>query len=578
MRRVALWVAAVVVIGFGLPAHADDDLRARRMKARVLKKGKLAQLKARKVKVAGNKTMTIDAIANKALRKHRDMAAKLRKARRGLLSDPTTSEEAIETADATVLVATVKATVTDPGVVAGEVPELADLRRRRRVKLRARRLRGKARQNFERLKARLKNEPANHPLRKAMEKGDDALLEAIARGEGEVEITTTVAVPKEGPEIVNGKLEVPAFDPFGGFEYSQARRAIQLPAGKTARLPLDTVIRAIEKDDPAPEPITDRSGPVTNVHKTVLGRTVKGGWEWEKKWTFSVATVKISAGLSYGLGIRIPLRIKAKVKPGGVERTAVNDIDRDLTVEITPKIFNADEDFYREAGIAPGDRVQGKELVLNAQLYFNVTGKADLYVAEPKISFGKSFGIVEDQHFKPPFGNCSSSSRCGFDIWLDPHLTQTTFNAGAVRGDASLGFNVTGSGELLMDVQTWIDDKERFSKHATKNRKTHSVSFNKEKTKTFKAEIKKMVRSGTKRYGYRLSNFEYQWQMSVVPALKAGVTVDLGVWDHRFNIGPFYFDFIELPLGRADFRAHDGAKKIFKRAKAGKVKFTRVDR
>jgi hypothetical protein len=71
--------------------------RLKRMKAR--RRGKLKAMKEHKVKVAGRGEETIGALADRALRRHRAMQKRMRKARRALMKEAAIEEEAIETDD-----------------------------------------------------------------------------------------------------------------------------------------------------------------------------------------------------------------------------------------------------------------------------------------------------------------------------------------------------------------------------------------------------------------------------------------------------------------------------------------------
>jgi hypothetical protein len=564
MQRFTFLISAVLVWIFALPASANDDLKTRRInKSRVKRRDSVTALKNHKVRVAGKNGVRVEDLSKKALARHRAMVRHMKKARRGLQGDPVVAEEVIETADATVIVATMSATVADAAVVETEVPELSAAKQSRRPKFRANQLSGQALDNFKALKKRLRKKPKRHPLRRAMKQGDDALLEALARGEGDIEVVTTVAIPKDVPEIRDGRLQLPQATAWGGFDYG-GMAAFMLANGVYPSIPIGLLTALADEEQELPQ--TTTSGTAKLTHKTILGHTITGGWEWETKWKFAIAEVRMSAGLSYGVGLRAPVKIETKVSPKKIDTVGPQDVSEKYETEVTAKVFNAPETFYRDAGLANGDLVGGKEFVLYGQLYFNVDGKVDLYLTEPSISFGRTFGIDYSKHFQPPFGDCSD---CGLDFFIPAELTNTSVSAGVVRGDLELGFKVGGKGTLSFDYESYVDDKRVKSKHGGEEKWKHRFEYKKERTRTAKTWPKVLKKQKSIKYGYRLADFKYKWDVSITPGLQGGIAVDLGVWDHTFNLGPYWFDVFEIDVGTVKLERHEGAKNIFKRTKRG---------
>ncbi|MCA9556450.1 MAG: hypothetical protein KC933_40880, partial [Myxococcales bacterium] len=401
-------------------------------------------MKAQKVKVAGRGEETLGDLADKALQRSRAMQRRMQKARRALLRDAEVEEEVIETDDATLLVARVAAVVVDPAALAAELPELASLQRPGATsKIKAAQLTGEARTNFEEMKAEVQAKPADHPLKKALAQGDQALLDALARGEGDVEVTTTVVVPKELPAIQGGRLMVPAVDEDSGFVIGKVAPIQFVPAPLEGRLATPLVFYPMAAAEPAgPEPVTAARPPTTTetgvakaTHKYVLGFTETGSWEWEDKWSFLNAYVTISAGASYGFGLRVPVRIDTEITPKKlVLKNAAKDEPGEYTVKVTAKTVDGNLDFYKEAEVPVADRHDGKELVMEASVWFKVKGSLDLWLDEVKRTVQGGTGFDYGRHFLPPHGDCGA--KCGFDFWIPATITRTHFDVAVVKGDA----------------------------------------------------------------------------------------------------------------------------------------------
>jgi hypothetical protein len=434
------------------------------------------------------------------------------------------------------------------------------------------------------MKAEVRAKPAGHPLKAALEKGDQQLLDALARGEGDVEMTTTVVIPKVSPPIQNGKLQVPQVDD-SGFVYN-AIKPIQIAPGTfevEGRLATPLMLHPAVAVGSAPEPTvaaaprrsTTETGTAKTHHKYVLGFTRSGAWEWEDKWSFLNADVTISAGASYGLGLRVPVRVDTEITPKRlVLKNAAKDEPGEYTVKVTAKTRDGNLDFYKDAEMPVADRHDGKELVMEASVWFKVKGTLDLWLDKVKRTVEGGVGFDYGRNFVPPHGDCGK--KCGFDFWIPAKITRTDFNVAVLKGSAQVGFWVAGDGEVSMDFEAYYGQDRIKSKKGGEEKWKHRLIFPKERSFQAKGQLTTMtmakgVQEREKSYGYKLSAPEYKWDIDVTPGLKGGLTVDLGVWDHKFNLGPWWFDWARINLGKVGLNRHKGTKAIYKELGGTKV-------
>jgi hypothetical protein len=150
--------------------------------------------------------------------------------------------------------------------------------------------------------------PSSHPLRKAARKGDDALLAAVVAGQGDIEISTTVVIPKRRLRISNGVIEEPSFVD-GALDYrKKRRRRLRFHTG-------DSSTDRGEKTRDVSAPRVNKRGQVNFRAKFLTGYTVGDSWEWSRTWKFPSGFFRATASAYYGVGLRVPVRVVAEMTP-----------------------------------------------------------------------------------------------------------------------------------------------------------------------------------------------------------------------------------------------------------------------
>ncbi len=202
----------------------------------------------------------------------------------------------------------------------------------------------------------------------------------------------------------------------------------------------------------------------------------------------------------------------------------------------------------------------GKELVLEAgvslTIYLKIAGVklADTsFTKKPDFDFG--------QNFVPPFGNCGTN--CGFDVWILADVTHSTIRFVGVTGSARVGVKVAGDGEIKTQFQALVDGKavDSWASGAKKEaKKTHSLEFDETSDKrTRKVAIAKLASpDDEKRFGYLISDAEYEWNVDLIPGVRGDIDIYWKIYKDSFMIGPYWLNSLKLDLGTFEFGPHAG--------------------
>lgn len=498
------------------------------------------------IALANGRRLRVDRAAERALARHRQLSGELAGVGAALLLPATTSEEFIETEHTAILLATTKLTVKDPALLRGGAPLVGKFRMKGPGALRLELMSPQQRDAFARFKARMLGQPKTHPLGFAARQGDQALLDAVLSGKGDLVITTKVEVPLDALTLTGGRYRQPSFA-GGSFNYAAAQSQ-QIP-GFGSGLPTF--------GDEEHEGVELEVGVAANATQFVNGFTEADAYEWSERWDFGIGHVEVEVGASYGLGLRIPIKVTSSMDPINLQqlggsRNDASSFDTDLSVEV----LDADEDFYEKAGL-PEDEIQdGKELVLNAEAHLSI--EVDLLgVAEVDVSDGVEVDFGRD--FKPPFGDCGTA--CGLEFWLPADLTRTEIDAGVAGASAQLGFNLSGDGEVVLGYRSLYDGQTAPSAMgAGATWSTHDVSFTHERERHFHTSLAALPEPGSKTFGYEISDVEYTWDVAVTPGIKGDVWVDALVLNWAQDLPEQWLGFAEVELGSVPFGPHAGSR------------------
>jgi len=396
--------------------------------------------------------------------------------------------------------------------------------------------------------------PSSHPLGAAARKGQQALLEAVAAGKGDLTVTSTITVPTGGLETAGGTYLAPTLN-ARSFDYgNQQVRSIPGFSGTYADGPIST--------DPttAYEPNgtldgTSTSGKKTTVMKFLDGWTLADDYEWEETWDFSVGTVSIGAGASYGVGLRIPIKVTSTLDPTKISHVGGTDVAADVTTTVSANVIDADADFYADAGLSDEDVQKGQEFVLNADAHVSL----DVYLFGEKLvdlTLPKTHAIDEGMDFRPSYANCGT--KCGVDFWVPAKTTQTQIDVGIAGADAQVGFNVGGDGQVDLDYQSLFDDDPIASTKGSSSKNAHTLSFTDNTDQTLTTTLPALSKEGDKSFGYEISDVEYTWKVALTPGVKGDVWVDIPFFNWKMDIKPIWLNFAKVNVGSVHFGPHAG--------------------
>jgi hypothetical protein len=315
------------------------------------------------------------------------------------------------------------------------------------------------------IKNELSTLPANDPIRVAYEQGgEEAMLEAMGEGKGELEITDTFIIPKTQLPVVNGQLRIPTIR-NGVFSFKQTvpstlaalpepnmavlakldRSNLSQSDGNVLRRPPE---REPERSAPAgaPQASSRQGGEERFTAEFLTGFTKGNSWPWERRWNYTSGFFRITLGAGYGIGMRVPVVVKGRFGPTQLDFKR-HFPDRDLTVgmQVSADTLDADAEFYRRVGLDPAKVFRGQETVLQLKVFFGMKFRAlwtDI-VHIPRREVGFDFG----GDFKPPFGRSDS----GYRLIIPASMTGTQLDLGVVMGKAETALYFSGKGTIGLD-------------------------------------------------------------------------------------------------------------------------------
>ena len=556
-RIFAVGVVAAAVLGAGADVAAQPAVGARPINA----------APAQNVRVQGGKSLPIGKLADLAFADARAKVTPIASGK-GLLAPPTIVERFSETNDVTVLEHVVSFTVTDPAAFRSAGGRYATyhagITNRGNVSVAT--LKPEAKKGFDEYKASLASKPANHPLKQAMARGDDALLDAIAEGKGDVTITTKVTVEKADRALTGRTAQFPSDGAAGldfGKKITRSYRIVPPSNGATGKTGAAFVLES-----------TNTSGSATDEARFLTGFTKAKVLKWEERWDLGKKDY-FSIGLyaDYAFGLRIPFKVKGLLSPSKMS-TRIKDTEQTYSVRISADTLDADEKYYLDAGLSNVEAADGKELVLEAHAHAQIDVEAGWGTVSVHKRVPENLGFDWGKNFKPPFGDCGT--KCGFDAWIPADITKTKLSVlGIVEGKAQIGFNVSGNGTVEFDYGALWDEGFLTSSYAGQTSRAHHFSFTSPNSGKLLTTTLPISRSGgTRAYGWKVSDPRYTWDVKVTPGVKGNVSVNAKpFFSLDEEIGPFWIDALAFELGSLKFSAHEGTNTAIE-AKSGKKTFT----
>lgn len=566
MDRRKGWIALVVGLTVVMTAGRADAQPAERELEVVLKgkktlrRGTFKSMGAHKVSIAGRREVPVADVAARLFADHAQLSGELRKARKGLRADPVETDEVVELEDATVLTTSTSISVIDADAVRAASPAFAAVRGKADRKVALAGLAPKARAALTAYRAEAAQLAADHPLRAAAAAGDQALLDALAAGLGDVTITTTVVIPKKPLAVgADGRIVAPRTRGDGSFDFGASKMgsAADEVAGDKAR-----ETKSGRRDE-APAPRVKEKGKSRHQADFVTGFTRGDAWEWSRRWDVPTGFFRVKATAWYEYGLRVPVSIDGTMSPTVIESKGGDDVESTYQVELGARAVDGAAKHYTDAGIAAAHVHGGRELVLGAGFQVTLTLKVMGFDIDRRLPGDGRIDFSQD--FRPPFGDCGT--RCGFDVWIPADVTRTGFSLlGVIKGSARAGVNVSGDGKVFATyealygndvVPSWPAGKAR------QQQRRHELVFDSAKQAVV-MEQKLSPLSGADRsrsFGYRLSRPRYEWKVALTPGLRADIHVNAKpIFSDHITIGPLWLDDLALRLGTVNLRAHEGSR------------------
>jgi hypothetical protein len=515
-----------------------------------LQKHSIRDLGGSAIRLSNGDELRPGVAAQKSLDRHHQIDADLRLGANAIYGGFQTTEEFIETADAMVLEAKTKFVVRDPIALKQLSPRFSRFHFGEGARPQLSQLNQTERAWFDRFKRQMLLKPADHPLGDAARRGDAALLTAALDGKGDMTVTTRVRMPKGGLKMAGSSILAPTLK----------GKTFDFSANEPRPSTIGSILSpGMDEEESGGWTFHSESGSKTGVSQFVNGFTIADAFDWSEEWNFGIGSLEVGAGAWYGVGLRIPIQVTGSISPSEIWQFGG---DRDLPsvfeTELKVDVIDADESFYEKSGMAPIDIQEGKELVLNAGAYVHVDVEL-MGVLNTDVTLPANGAFDEGRDFRPPFDNCGTS--CGLDFWLPSSLTKTGLDiAGIVTGEARVGFNVSGEGEVELDYESLYDGEVVPSSRGSSERETHQLSFTDTDERLIDTELSALESLGEKSFGYRISNVDYAWTVGITPGVRGDIHVNALFFQFDEVIGPFWLDFAEVTLGTVQFDHHAGTR------------------
>ncbi len=551
------------------PEVDTDSVLALNLVKAPIRMGAPSAFSSATVELADGHTVRVGEITGES--KHEAM----RKTLRGLPSGAVfgsvkESAEVYEFDDSFVIVTSTGATVADPTKVKTALPEFGRLAKGGSVHVDMGALTAESKRGLSEFKKEVAGYPKEHPLRQAAAKGDQALLDAIARGVGDLEVVHTLHIPKKPPKVRAGRVDIPTVV-GGAVDYSKTRTLGRKPSVRK-----DTPIGHSTNGPVVPPAVSMApAGPVESGGRNetaefIAGRTWGEGWVWEEQWNVPSGFLRVTLGAHYAVGLRVPIEVKTRMSPmwvcddeGSRERRTSN-----FALDVRAEALDGDAEFYARAGMDSDLIANGDELALQAGVGYGV--KLRLFWSTLVDRPYREVGVDWGRDFDPPQG---SRSEKVVEVFLPSSVTKTGFDYGPLTGSARLGFKVDVRGKVRTRVSATQGQQNLLvvgrptgsSPVSGDVRSTPQLLVSSSPTwRRYAFRLENHSRPGTvpsyqRQYGYTIDEVEYDSSWSVVPGVKVNASARYagygisGTWT-------YWLDELEVPIGSLRLDRHPGTR------------------
>ena len=412
-----------------------------------------------------------------------------------------------------------------------------------------------------------------------MAKGDAALISAILEGEGELRVVQTVVIPQKLLEIDKKNFMIPKFGPQG-FEFKKAKKKVKLPWAMTKLKMKHTKVYSPTKLKKKGEPYGSKDNVVVTVdgkhndsHDFLTGWTLTQGFEIHERWSFPSGHLEIRAGAAYATGVRVPVKVQARMSPTEIHATTTSKklIKKEkVTLGFKAEAYNGNAQDYRNAGLPENQVLGGKEIPLQAGAYVSCSFRAlwKTWIRNKDCRLGVD--VDYSMEMQPPYAGKSlkigrkNSALKSPQIWIPASATQTELNLGLGTVGAQLGVKLDGKSSVDLDYKFKVDKQTKVSKKLTFRNK----AFQQQTYKIDGAPIGK-----TRRFGYTLGNPRYNITLYLIPGARLYASVKVSyifdtfrrTWDHTM-----WFEDMKIPLAEGTLGPHAKTNTMYDMSEIGR--------
>ncbi|MCA9577135.1 MAG: hypothetical protein KC668_16945 [Myxococcales bacterium] len=544
-------------IAGGGTLESDGLLGAHLRGARVTQAGRVAQLAGRQIEVSPGQRAPLSAITPVLFAEQDALRSQLTAARGATLGAVETHDEVYDLGDRVAVVRTTRFVVANVAVAQRGSPVLRTYFQARGAQPAT--ITPEVRAGLAEMRAELQRAPAGHPLRAAADQGDDALLAAIARGEGELEVVDTFVLPSAALPTRNGAVLLPA-NSGSRYEYANMREVMRIPPVRDFTQPSMVASQmpdAVSVEVNAPRERSVTNGPAVDLtYEFVNGFTIGRAWEWERRWNYASGFFRVTFKAGLGFGVRVPIRAHVRMTPSFIR--VVDSADRSDAFMTTVRFetLEADPAFYTRAGISQGQLFDGKELVVEAFAGFGYKFRALWHdwahrpYEEVRFDYGHDFA--------PPYGANWESVR---DIFIPAETTQTAVDLGIIRGGVQAGVQLAARGRVTATFRALVQGSRTASTYGGGSQNEWRRVFSSPtESVTWGATIPTAGNvTNTRTYGFEVGDLSYTSDWSVVPGARVFVTVGVPGFSRTFDT-TVWIEQLRLELGSVTLGRHEGTR------------------
>lgn len=405
------------------------------------------------------------------------------------------------------------------------------------------------------------------PLRAAAARGEQALLDAIVAGQGQLTVEDTLIIPRVAGVDQGANLAIPTIR-GGVFDLARPEpvrtpplRAIAVqpePSGGRTPGAVRPLMRAAPAEPPARaplEPKAEASGQHSMTAEFLLGATRAANFQWERKWTFPSGFFRLTLGAGYAFGYRVPLLASASVEP--TRGVIVDYEDKRVVIGAAASVrtINGDADYYRRAGLPASLVMGGDELLLEANVGWGYKFRAlwkDI-AHRPYSAVGISFS----QGFTPPMTTGDGSN--DFALLLQPAATGISVEGTFVGGSAAIRLDGAAWGNAGVELQTLVDGRQQRAFKVTADKATQAGVYPYRITMD-PVPLRAGTTSQSRSFGVRLAEPEYRGRLLIVPSIQLGFKVGYKKLKRGFTTGWIPLNSLKIDTGNYSWPVHQGTR------------------